>query len=189
MLRLQDNPPQIWPPGLFEAPRAAGGRWIAAYCRPRQEKLLARELERKEVAYFLPLVVRQVSGGGRRRKNLLPLFPSYLFFYGDDEARLKVLKTERIVRLVEPESAAQPQFDRELATIETALRLAPDSIELYPRLVQGTLAVITAGPLRGLEGVVIQAENRRKVWLGVSALGAGVTVEIHADLVEPWGGR
>jgi transcription antitermination factor NusG len=55
---------------------------------------------------------------------------------------------------------------------------------LYPRLVPGALVRITAGPMKDVEGVILQAQNKRKLWLGVSVLGVGATVEIHADLVE-----
>lgn len=184
MLRLQDNPPQVEPAGLAGAVDFARHAWKAAYCKPRQEKALAWELVRKRIPYFLPMVVRETSGGGRRRRNLHPLFPSYLFFAGGEEERLAVLRTERVVRLIEPDCVASRRLAHELAAIEAALRLAPQSLELHPRLVPGARATIRSGPLRGFEGVILSAENKRKVWLGVSALGAGITVEIHADLVD-----
>jgi hypothetical protein len=38
--------------------------------------------------------------------------------------------------------------------------------------------------MSGVEGVVLQAGSKHKLWLGVSCLGVGATVEIHPDLVE-----
>ena len=108
-----------------------------AYCKPRQEKALAWDLCRRDVNYFLPMVLRETSSGGRRRRNLYPLFPSYLFFAGDELDRLAVLKTERVVRLIEISDAEQPRFRGEIASLETALVRAPESLELYPRLVPG----------------------------------------------------
>jgi transcription antitermination factor NusG len=182
MIRLQDNPPMAWP--AKGAVVDAGNRWTVAYCRPRQEKALGWDLCRREVPYFLPMVLREKSSGGRRRRNLYPLFPSYLFFAGDEGERLAVLRTERVVRLIEIGDAEQPRFLRQIAALETALAECPKSIELYPRLVPGALVRIAAGPMKDIEGVVLQAENKRKLWLGVSVLGVGATVEIHADLVE-----
>jgi transcription antitermination factor NusG len=187
MLRLRDNPPQLAPADQFEGPAASTQTWFAAYTKPRQEKALAWNLLRKGIPYFLPMLVRETSGGGRRRRNLHPLFPSYLFVAGGDHERLAVLKTDRVVRLIEPTSGAQARLGAELAAIEAALRIAPDAIELYPRLAAGARAVIRSGPLKGFEGVILAAENKRKFWLGVTALGAGITVEIHADLLEPEG--
>jgi transcription antitermination factor NusG len=188
MLQLDQNPPMAC------LGRAGGGElepddwdrpWMVAYCKPRQEKALAWELHRRRVAYFLPMVLRQTSSGGRRRRNLYPLFPSYIFVAAGEAERLSVLKTERTVRLIDVEPAQQGALRRELMAIETALRVAPQSLELYPRLAIGARVLVKAGPLKGVEGVVLQFGHKRKLWLGVSALGVGATVEIHPDLVEP----
>jgi transcription antitermination factor NusG len=182
MIPLHDNPPMAWPSTSGVAKIAA--RWTVAYCKPRQEKALGWDLCRRGVNYFLPMVLRETSSGGRRRRNLYPLFPSYLFFAGNEQDRLTVLKTERVVRLIEISDAEQARFRGEIAALERALVSAPESIELYPRLVPGALVRITAGPMKDVEGVVLQSQNKRKLWLGVSVLGVGATVEIHADLVE-----
>jgi hypothetical protein len=182
MLRLQDNPPMIWP----QSTKLSGIRfpWSVAYCKPRQEKALAADLCRLDVPYFLPMVQRETSSGGRRRQNLYPLFPSYLFFAGQERERLAALRTDRIVRIIDVNQSEQPRFRQEIAALDVALQLFPDSIELYPRLVPGVRARITAGPMKDVEGIVLQSQNKRKLWLGVSVLGVGATVEIHADLVE-----
>ena len=159
-------------------------RWTVAYCKPRQEKALAWDLCRHEVNYFLPMVLKQTSSGGRRRRNLYPLFASYLFFAGDDLDRTAVLRTERVVRLIEINEAEQPQFRREIAALEAALVRSPESLELYPRLERGELVRVKSGPMKDVEGVVLQSHSRRRLLLGVSVLGVGATVEIHADLVE-----
>jgi transcription antitermination factor NusG len=182
MLALQENPPTTWPSEL--RPDEVTAHWTAAYCKPRQEKSLAWDLCRKEITYFLPLVYRETTSGGRRRRNLYPLFPSYLFFAGGDAERLSVLKTERAVRLVEISEACQPRFRREIAALYSVIRECPGSLELYPRLVPGARVRIKSGALKNVEGVILQADNKKKLWLGISALGVGATVEIHADFVD-----
>ena len=69
-------------------------------------------------------------------------------------------------------------------SLEIALRSCPGSIELYPRLVPGAYVRIKSGAMKDVEGVVLQSSNKRKLLLGISALGVGATVEIHADFVE-----
>jgi transcription antitermination factor NusG len=180
MLRLAENPPMKWPP---KSSARAVDRWVVAYCKPRQEKALAWDLMRLRIGYFLPMVLRESSSGGRRRRNLYPLFPSYVFFSGDEQERLRVLKTERIVRMIDVAEAEQPRLCDELAALEKVIESSPESIELYPRIVPGALVRIATGPMKNVEGVVLQSHNKRKLWLGVSVLGVGATVEIHADLV------
>jgi transcription antitermination factor NusG len=182
MLALRENPPSTWPSELKLADVAED--WSVAYCKPRQEKSLAWDLCRKEIRYFLPMVLRETVSGGRRRRNLYPLFPSYLFFVGGDAQRLAVLKTDRVVRLIDIQPAEQLRFRQEVASLDTAIRVCPSALELYPRLVPGARVRIKAGALKNVEGVILQADNKRKLWLGISALGVGATVEIHADFVE-----
>lgn len=183
MLRFQDNPPTMFPPEC--SLDAAPGMWTAAYCKPRQEKALAWDLHRQEVPYFLPMIYRETSSGGRRRRNLYPMFKSYLFFAGSENERLTVTKTNRLVRLVEIDHAAQATFRREICSLELALRESPNNVELYPQLATGKRVLITGGPMKGAEGIIINSENPTRLWIGVTLMGAGATVEIHADLVEP----
>ena len=80
-------------------------------------------------------------------------------------------------------------LQRELAVMEIpvfVLRTAPSSVEFHRKMTVGTRVAIKAGPLKGVEGIIINAENKRKIWLGVSALGVGVTVEISADLIDAY---
>jgi transcription antitermination factor NusG len=187
VLKFTDNPAIAYS-GTSNEPRLVAADWdqpwMAVYTKPRQEKSLARDLQERRVTYFLPMVLRQTSSGGRRLRNLYPLFASYVFVAGDQEARLAALRTERLVRVVDVEDSQQAQFRRELASLELALRVAPDSLELHPRITPGTRVVIKAGPMAGVEGEVLQVGDRKKLWLGVSTLGVGATVEIHPDLVD-----
>lgn len=165
-------------------PFESASAWRAAYCRPRQEKALAWELVQKGISYFLPMVERQTTSGGRRRRNLYPLFPSYLFVACGEAERLSALKTDRIVKFIEVDASEQPRLRRELASLQTAVRSCPGSLEMHPRLVPGARVRIKAGALKNVEGVVIDASNKKKLWLGISALGLGATLEIHADFVD-----
>jgi len=183
MIRLKDNPPIAWPEAVFST--EASGPWTAVYCKPRQEKALAWDLLQKKVPYFLPMVLRETSSGGRRRRNLYPLFPSYIFVAGGEAEQLSTLKTGRAVRLIRPPEGGEPRLRQELTALELALRHCPDSLELHPRLTPGTPARIKVGPLAGIEGVVLEAGGKRRLLLGVSCLGVGATVQIHPDLVEP----
>lgn len=181
MLRLQDNPSMIWPLSAklaeIELP------WSVAYCKPRQEKALANDLTQREIPYFLPMLLRETSSGGRRRRNLYPLFSSYLFFAGGERERLAALRTERIVHIIDVAETDQAQLRQEITSLEIALRSCPESIELHPRLVAGVRVRITSGPMKDVEGIILQTQKKRKLLLGVSVLGVGATVEIHADLV------
>lgn len=186
MLQLGANPPVIYSPERGEQFTDADWQqpWCVAYTRPRQEKSLAHDLRERGITYFCPLVLRETSSGGRRRRNMYPLFPSYLFFAGDEAARQSCYRTERVVQIIEPAPEGQPQLQAELRALAMALRAAPETIELYRHLQPGTHVRIKGGPLRGVEGTVVDNGRSCKLQLAVSLLGVGARVEIHADLVE-----
>ncbi len=161
------------------------GMWAIAYCKARQEKMLARDLCRLEVPYFLPMALRERMSGGRRRRTMELVFNSYLFYAGGESERLAVLKTNRIVQVFKIDPSAQPTFRREISSLELALRTSAENIELHPQLVTGKRVLITGGPMQGVEGVVFISENLSKLWIGITMMGAGTTVEVNADLLEP----
>jgi transcription antitermination factor NusG len=187
MLRLADNPPICYSPtatdgGFGDAEWSLP--WRVAYTKPRQEKSLARDLIDREITYFLPMVLRETSSGGRRRRNMYPLFASYMFFAGGDEATASCYRTERIVQIINPEPAHEATLASELRSLATALVAAPDKVELYSHLIPGKRVWIKSGPMKGVEGTIVEIGDARKLQLSVSLLGVGALVEIHADLVE-----
>jgi transcription antitermination factor NusG len=61
------------------AENAPGLSWYALYTCPRHEKCVARQIEQRSIACFLPLY-RSVRRWKDRRKELeLALFPGYVF--------------------------------------------------------------------------------------------------------------
>ncbi|TWT78397.1 transcriptional activator RfaH [Posidoniimonas polymericola] len=157
--------------------------WHVAYCKPRQEKSLARDLISLGVSYFLPMVERVSTSGGRRRTALNPLFPSYLFFAAEEQERLAAVKTNRILHFLQVNEAEQQVLSRELESLEACLRTQPKEVELYNHLVKGQRVRITGGGMKDWEGIVEDASRPHKVWVGVSTLGGGVLVEVHGDLL------
>ena len=174
-----DNPPMLWPEGV--GLENSAGQWWVAHCKPRQEKALAWDLLRSGGRYFLPMYDKTLASRGRRWTSRVVLFAGYLFFCGGEAERLTVVRSERIVRLIDV--ADQPRFVRELAGIEQVLA-AKLPIGAVNRLVRGTACRVAAGPLAGLEGVVERRKGRSRLVVMVDMLGQGVAVEVDADLLE-----
>lgn len=157
--------------------------WHIAYCKPRQEKSLARDLLKFGVSYFLPMVERVTTSGGRRRTSLNPLFPSYLFFAAEETDRLAAVKTNRILHFLPTNDAEQSLLKSELKSLEACLRTEPQKVELYNHLVKGQHVRVCGGSMKDWEGVVEDASRPHKVWVGVTTLGGGILVEVHGDLL------
>src|SRR4051812_9910102 len=121
------RPPEAitFPADLFSAlgQHPADHRWWVVQTRPRGEKACARLLRTAGAAYFLPQYTRSWRKGGRNFQSHLPLFPGYLFVYGDRRAREAALGTRLVVR--EVPVGDHPQLARELVCVHAVLTGGP----------------------------------------------------------------
>jgi len=180
MKTLAENPPMLSPAG-----RGLGefsGRWWVAHTKSRFEKAFAWDLERLGINYFLPMIMRTRIVAGKKRKVLLPLFPSYVFFCGDAEARYNALVTDRLCQAIEVHD--QAGLIDELCHLEKALASKAD-LDPYPFAAIGHRCRVRSGPFLGLEGVVVSRNGVARLVLGISILGQGAVLEIDTDLLEP----
>ncbi len=180
MLKIHENPPVVWPAG--ESIRAFQGRWWVAHTKSRNEKALAHDLMAKNISYFLPMTWKARRQTHRTIKSLLPLFTGYLFFCGDEVARVELLKTNRVANLLDVKN--QEGFIRELIRFEQALRAGAPLVP-HKYIETGQWCRVIAGPLLGLEGIVVQTRGDTRLVLQINMLGQAASVEIDMDMIEP----
>jgi transcriptional antiterminator RfaH len=180
VLKIDENPPLIWPQA--ESLRQFEGRWWVAHTKSRNEKALANDLMAKNVSYFLPMTWKVRQQSHRTIKSLLPLFTGYLFFCGDENGRIELLKTNRVANLIEVKD--QDSLIHELVRFEKALRAG---VPLIPHqyIEKGQWCRVIAGPLLGLEGIVVQTKGDTRLVLQIDILGQAASVEIDIDMIEP----
>ena len=135
-----------------------------------------------QIDYFIPMVKRETFSGGRKRHNMAPLFPSYVFFCGDGADRYEALRTNRVCQVILAED--KEQFIDELVAIEKALS-CPVQLDLYPFARVGQRCRVIKGPMRGVEGSIIKDDDVTRLVLHVSMLSRGASLEINADFLEP----
>ena len=179
MLKVDENPPIIWPEE--ESIRDFMGLWWVAHTKSRNEKALAQDLVRKDINYFLPMSWKVRRRRGRTIRSLLPLFSGYLFFCGNENQRIELLRTNRVASLIEVKN--QQRLLEELLQIERALRagapLAPHKLEKA-----GQHCRVIAGPLADLQGIVLKTKTITRLVLQIDMLGQAASVEIDADMIE-----
>jgi transcription termination/antitermination protein NusG len=179
MLAIHENPPVAHPEGSIADVSAT---WWVAHTRSHHEKALAFHLLGWEIPYFLPMAEKTTIIRGRRFRVMMPLFPGYLFFAGDAEARYKALTTSHIANVIPV--ADQNRLVAELSQIQQALG-SRVGLDPYPYLRKGAECVIRSGPLRGIRGVIVNRRGNVRLVLRVSMLGQAVSAEIDPSLVEP----
>jgi len=162
-------------------------QWYAVTTRSRHEKVVAEQLWQKQIECFLPL--REVISKWKdRRKNVqFPLFPGYLFVHVSiRERRLDILKVPSVVRIIgfEGEPAVIPEMQ-----IEAVKRLVFTTLPCDPYLyiTEGDRMEIIRGPLKGLQGLLIEKKGVYRFILSIDLIQQAVACEVDATDVEKVG--
>ncbi len=179
MLKLSDNPPVTWPEGI--SIRDFVGQWWVAHTKSRNEKALAQDLIRRDISYFLPMCRKVRRQKGRIIRSLLPLFSGYLFFCGNENQRIELLRTNRVANLIEVKN--QAKLIEELSQIELALKTGSD-LAPHKYIKTGQRCRVTAGALADLQGIVIKTKGAARLVLQIDMLGQAASVEIDVDMIE-----
>ena len=162
----------------------SGDTWYAVYTRARHEKVVAEELWLRQIESFLPLQERLSTWKDRRKLVQFPLFPGYLFVRTEMQSRrLDVLRVPSIVRIIGFNGVPEPI---PAAQIEAVKNLVFNEIPLnpHPFIQAGDRVRIIRGPLRDMEGLLLEKKNRYTFILSIDLIQQSVACEIEATDVE-----
>jgi transcription antitermination factor NusG len=179
VLKPSENPPITWPEdkNITEF----NGQWWVAHTKSRNEKALAHDLIRKGINYFLPMSWKVRHLKGRKMRSLLPLFGGYVFFCGNENQRIELLRTNRVANLIEVKN--QKKLLTELVKIDKALRAGAPLLP-HTYIKTGQLCRISAGPLANMEGFVVKTKTVTRLVLQIDMLGQAASVEVDTDIIE-----
>ena len=137
--------------------------WYIVYTRPKFEKKIFARLQEKKVEAFLPLqnVIRQWSD--RKKRVEVPLFPNYLFVRILPIDRWNVLRVDGVVRFLQFGSKSAIISETEINNIRRSLLANPEVSN--QKFDKGDQVVIINGPLRGLEGILVNKKGKK--WLAI----------------------
>ena len=138
----------------------------------------------KQIEYFLPLREVISKWEDRKKKVQFPLFPGYLFVHVPiRERRLDILKVPSVVRIVgfEDEPAVIPEMQ-----IDAVKRLVFSTLpcDPYPYITEGDRMEITRGPLKGLQGILIEKKGVYRFILSIDLIQQAVACEVDATDAE-----
>lgn len=166
-----------------ELPNSNTGEWHAIHIRHQHEKVVADLLTKERFDIFLPLYPTVRRWKDRMKRLSLPLFPCYVFLCGGLDRKLQILQTPGVHGIVGTAGRPGVILEDEIA----AIRRAVDSclkIEPHPYLKVGDRVRLTAGPLLGLEGILVRKQDQLRIVLSVEMLGRSVAVEVNPSMVE-----
>jgi transcription antitermination factor NusG len=158
-------------------------RWFALRVKPHRERVVASAARHKGFEEFLPLCKCRHRWSDRSKILELPLFPGYVFCRLCEEDRFALLTIPGVVHLVSNGRVPMPIDDQEISAIQTAVR--PDiPAEPWIFLEVGERVKLSRGPLAGLEGFLVQADDRQRLVVGLTVLKRSIAVEVERDWIE-----
>ena len=152
-------------------------QWFAIRTRSQCEKLARTVLQNKGYKPFLPLYRVERRWSDRIRKMDVPLFPGYVFCRFNVDCRLPILTMPSVVEIVGTGGTPVPIDATEIAAIQT---LVESGLSVQPRsfLEAGKRVGVVAGPLRGLEGILVHSSNSDRLVVSITLLRRSVAAEI-----------
>lgn len=163
--------------------REVDSGWYALYTRHHHEKVIAKALMAKGFAVFLPLYSTLRNWKDRTKVVSLPLFSCYVFVKGGLERQLDILTTSGIHGFVcfagSPARISQSEIDGIRQVVERSIKIEP-----HPFIKSGDRVRVKAGPLEGIEGILVRKKNFSRLVLTVELLGKSAAVEVDVSLVE-----
>ena len=161
--------------------------WFALTVAPRKEKLTAQILrDAQGFEDFLPLYSTRRLWSDRIKFRLeKPLFLGYVFCRFDPTVvRQAILKTPGVVSIVSFGRIPEPVDDGEIAALQAVCRSQPDRPTPRPIRKVGSKVKLSEGPLRGLEGILVEDKKTRLI-LSLTLLQRSVAVEIDRAWITP----
>lgn len=157
--------------------------WFLIYCKPRQEALAARNLERQGYGVYLPMLRQRRQGHPGARWCVAPMFPRYLFIHLDQESDnwKPIRSTIGVSRLVVFGDVPARVPDAFVGALKAQAGENGIHESDQGRFVAGETVMIVGGAMAGYEAVFKAQTAKERVVLLLKIAGRVVTVNVRSD--------
>ena len=159
-------------------------QWIAIRSKPRSEKIVSSELERKGIEVFLPLIKKRQQWSDRKKWVDFPLFPSYLFARIELKNSIFILSTRGVNTIVKFGDRAITVDNKVVDSLRLVLEGGYDLHQIKYFTIGDQVKVID-GPMKGVLGIVkTKNNNDNRLVIKIDALQQAVAMHINSEYLE-----
>ena len=165
--------------------------WYVIQVRTGTEESVRKQCERPVDHHamercFIPYQEQLKRYMGQWHKEMMPLFPGYVFADSQDVDLLfeELKRVTRLTKLLGTGSAIVPLTSEEIAILK---RLGKEEqiVTISKGLIADNQVKILEGPLKELEGAICKIDrHRRKAWLELVTFGKIQRVEVGLEILE-----
>jgi transcription antitermination factor NusG len=159
-----------------------GLAWYAIRVRLFREQVVQTFLRERGYEVLLPLQRCRRKWSDRVKHVEVPLFPGYLFCRFDVRERLPILMIPSVAHIAGLGRTPVPVEEREIADIQTVVRSGLLAFP-HPFIQVGQRVSIEYGPLRGLNGVLVELKKGHRVVVSVTLLQRSLAVDIDREWI------
>ena len=160
-------------------------KWYAVHTRSRHEKQIDLFLSKRGIETFLPLVHTLSRRRDRKKYVDIPLFPGYLFVCAEKERLYDVKYTRGVTRIIGTDlDAPTPIPDKQILDIKSILENEV-KLDPFPYLKKGRMVRVKSGPLKGMEGILVERKGHYKLVIRIDLLQKGAAAEVYISDIEP----
>jgi|HubBroStandDraft_6_1064221.scaffolds.fasta_scaffold02244_2 transcriptional antiterminator NusG len=158
------------------------GDWFALQVKPRWEGFCTNYLQQKGYETLFATYESRTKTCGGKARELVPLFPCYVFCRFISRITAPIVTTPGVVRIVGAGRIPVPIDDSEIeavrAIVSSGLPRQP-----HPFLEVGQLIRIDRGSLCGLKGILLSLKSNCRIVVSIRMLQRSVSVEVPSDWV------
>ena len=161
-------------------------KWFAIYTKPRWEKKVAARLDEKGIENYLPLIKTLKIWSDRKKWVQEPLFKSYLFVHVDKHGYFPALQTPGAVKYVSFENKAVSIPSIQIEAVKTFIESGEDLLSDIPDLRTGDRVYVTRGSLKGLEGTLVEHQQKHRVRIMIDGIQQSLYLNIPLSYLDRW---
>lgn len=160
-------------------------KWFVLQTKPRNENIVALQLNQKGIEYFLPVTEKIRIWADRKKKISTPLFSGYVFVHANEKERLKAISnTSGAIRYIFYEKRPAVVSDREIELVKLAIA-EPEKISIDDKKIKkGDLIVITHGIFKGMKGYVNDFRGNFKLTVNLEELSYSFSIILNSSEVS-----
>ena len=156
-------------------------RWYVLHVKPRTEKKAEEWLKIFRLWHYLPIYEKVTRVQRRKVVRRIPVFPGYVFACMNGDERLKMLRTQLVVRIIDV--PRQRELIHQLRQVAKAGKRGAE-MRTVEKFAVGDLVRVVQGPSYGIEGYIKRDDGKATIVLNVEILGQAVAVSITPDCCQ-----
>ena len=157
--------------------------WIAVYTKSRHEQIVVNELNKKNIESYCPMFKERRQWSDRKKWVHFPLFRSYVFANIEINENIYVLQTIGVNKIVKFQEKISIIPDQVINNIKNIIE-GGYNVEQTDYFIKGDEVRVVSGPLKGLDGVVLDLRGANKIIIKIESIQQAFSVEISSGLIK-----